>query len=42
VAWFSAAGRADLRRKSAETLRDFFQHGRLRNCVNRAALDAAG
>jgi phosphoglycerate dehydrogenase-like enzyme len=41
VAWFSAAGRADLRRKSAETARDFLDRGRLRNCVNRAALEAA-
>jgi phosphoglycerate dehydrogenase-like enzyme len=41
VAWFSAAGRADLRRKSAETVRDFLLAGRLRNCVNRAALEAA-
>jgi phosphoglycerate dehydrogenase-like enzyme len=41
VAWFSAAGRADLRRKSAETARDFLQSGRLRNCVNRTALEAA-
>ncbi|MGH6897077.1 MAG: C-terminal binding protein [Geminicoccaceae bacterium] len=41
VAWFSAAGRADLRRKSAETARDFLQGGRLRNCVNRTALEAA-
>ena len=41
VAWFSAAGRADLRRKSAETARDFLHSGRLRNCVNRTALEAA-
>ena len=41
VAWFSAAGRADLRRKSAETVRDFLLEGRLRNCVNQTALDAA-
>lgn len=40
VAWFSAAGRADLRRKSAETIRDYLQAGRLRNCVNRTALAA--
>ena len=38
VAWFSPAGRADLRRKSAETARDFLRSGRLRNCVNRALL----
>jgi phosphoglycerate dehydrogenase-like enzyme len=38
VAWFSAAGRADLRRKSAETVRDFLLAGRLRNCVNQVAL----
>jgi hypothetical protein len=38
VAWFSDAGRADLRRKSAATVRGFFQEGRLRNCVNRAWL----
>jgi lactate dehydrogenase-like 2-hydroxyacid dehydrogenase len=41
VAWFSAAGRADLRRKSAEAARNFIEQGRLRNCVNQAALDAA-
>ena len=41
VAWFSAAGRADLRRKSAETVRGFLLAGRLRNCVNQAALEAA-
>jgi phosphoglycerate dehydrogenase-like enzyme len=38
VAWFSAAGRADLRRKSAQTVRDFLREGRLRNCVNRELL----
>ena len=38
VAWFSPAGRADLRRKSAETVRDFLLAGRLRNCVNRVLL----
>ena len=37
VAWFSPAGRADVRRKSAETVRDFLLAGRLRNCVNRTA-----
>ncbi len=36
VAWFSAAGRADLRRKSAETVRDYLLAQRLRNCVNQA------
>ena len=41
VAWFSHAGRADLRRKSAETVRDFLLAGRLRNCVNQATLEAA-
>ncbi|MGH6901162.1 MAG: C-terminal binding protein [Geminicoccaceae bacterium] len=41
VAWFSAAGRADLRRKSAETARDFLARGRLRNCVNRTPLEVA-
>jgi phosphoglycerate dehydrogenase-like enzyme len=41
VAWFSAAGRADLRRKSAETVRDYLRERRLRNCVNKAALEAA-
>jgi lactate dehydrogenase-like 2-hydroxyacid dehydrogenase len=41
VAWFSAAGRADLRRKSAETARDFLRDGRLRNCVNQTALQGA-
>ena len=39
VAWFSPSGRADLRRKSAETVRDFMLAGRLRNCVNQAALE---
>jgi lactate dehydrogenase-like 2-hydroxyacid dehydrogenase len=39
VAWFSSAGRADLRRKSAETVRDFLLAGRLRNCVNQAMLE---
>jgi phosphoglycerate dehydrogenase-like enzyme len=38
VAWFSAAGRADLRRKSAETARDYLTRGQLRNCVNQAHL----
>ena len=41
VAWFSAAGRDDLRRKSAETARDFLRETRLRNCVNRGALRTA-
>jgi phosphoglycerate dehydrogenase-like enzyme len=41
VAWYSPAGRADLRRKSAETVRDFLLTGRLRNCVNRALLQRA-
>jgi phosphoglycerate dehydrogenase-like enzyme len=41
VAWFSSAGRADLRRKSAETVRDFLLAGRLRNCVNQAMLETA-
>ena len=35
VAWFSAAGRVDLRRKSAETARDYLTQQHLRNCVNR-------
>jgi phosphoglycerate dehydrogenase-like enzyme len=35
VAWFSEAGRTDLRRKSAETARDFLTQQKLRNCVNR-------
>lgn len=38
VAWFSPAGRADLRRKSAETVRDYLLAGRLRNCVNQRFL----
>jgi len=42
VAWFSAAGRADLRRKSAETVRDYLREHKLRNCVNKIALEAAG
>ena len=41
VAWFSPAGRADLRRKSAQTVCDFLHGGRLRNCVNQADLRAA-
>jgi lactate dehydrogenase-like 2-hydroxyacid dehydrogenase len=40
VAWFSAAGRADLRRKSAETVRDYLLAQRLRNCVNQAFLNS--
>jgi phosphoglycerate dehydrogenase-like enzyme len=40
VAWFSAAGRADLRRKSAETVRDYLLAQRLRNCVNQAWLNS--
>jgi phosphoglycerate dehydrogenase-like enzyme len=39
IAWFSAAGRADLRRKSAETARDYLTRRQLRNCVNRAVLE---
>ena len=39
MAWFSSAGRADLRRKSAETVRDFLLAGRLRNCVNQAMVE---
>jgi len=38
VAWFSDAGRRDLRRKSAETARDYLSRGQLRNCVNRGHL----
>jgi phosphoglycerate dehydrogenase-like enzyme len=40
IAWFSAAGRADLRRKSAETVRDYLVGQRLRNCVNQAWLES--
>jgi lactate dehydrogenase-like 2-hydroxyacid dehydrogenase len=40
AAWFSPAGRTDLRRKSAQTARDYLLDHRLRNCVNRAALAA--
>jgi phosphoglycerate dehydrogenase-like enzyme len=39
IAWFSPAGRADLRRKSAETVRDYLLGQRLRNCVNQAWLE---
>jgi phosphoglycerate dehydrogenase-like enzyme len=39
IAWFSPDGRADLRRKSAETVRDYLLGQRLRNCVNRAYLE---
>jgi hypothetical protein len=39
VAWFSAAGRDDLRRKSAETARDYLTRRQLRNCVNREFLE---
>ena len=42
MAWFSSAGRADLRRKAAETVRDFLLAGRLRNCVNRAMVETPG
>jgi phosphoglycerate dehydrogenase-like enzyme len=38
IAWFSAAGRADQRRTSAETVRDYPLAQRLRNCVNQAWL----
>jgi phosphoglycerate dehydrogenase-like enzyme len=40
TAWLSADGRADLRRKSAETVLDYLHHERLRNCVNRHLLPA--
>ncbi len=39
IAWFSPDGRNDLRRKSAETVRDYLLGQRLRNCVNRAFLE---
>jgi phosphoglycerate dehydrogenase-like enzyme len=42
IAWLSSDGRADLRRKSAETVRDYLLGQRLRNCINQAALEAAG
>jgi phosphoglycerate dehydrogenase-like enzyme len=38
VAWFSPDGRADLRRKSAEAVRDYLFGQKLRNCVNQAWL----
>lgn len=38
AAWASAAGRADLRAKSARTIKDFLERGVLRNCVNRPYL----
>jgi len=38
VAWLSPDGRADLRRKSAETLRGYLFGQKLRNCVNQAWL----
>lgn len=38
AAWASAAGRADLRAKSARTVKDYLERGLLRNCVNRAWL----
>jgi phosphoglycerate dehydrogenase-like enzyme len=41
VAWFSQAGRTDLRRKSAETARDYLTRRQLRNCVNRDHLSQA-
>jgi phosphoglycerate dehydrogenase-like enzyme len=41
IAWLSSDGRADLRRKSAETVRDYLLGQKLRNCVNQAALEAA-
>ncbi len=41
IAWFSPDGRTDLRRKSAETVRDYLLGQRLRNCVNQAWLEAA-
>jgi phosphoglycerate dehydrogenase-like enzyme len=39
IAWYSPAGRADLRRKSAETVRDYLLGQRLRNCVNQPWLE---
>jgi phosphoglycerate dehydrogenase-like enzyme len=39
IAWYSPAGQADLRRKSAETVRDYLLGQRLRNCVNQAWLE---
>lgn len=41
AAWFSEAGRLDLRTKSARTVRDVLERGELRNCVNRASLGAS-
>lgn len=38
VAWLSPDGRADLRRKSAETVRDYLREQKLRNCVNQTWL----
>lgn len=38
AAFYSAASFQDLRRKSAETARDFLNEGMLRNCVNEAYL----
>jgi len=38
AAWFSEAGRRDLRSKSARSVRDFVEHGKLHNCVNQAWL----
>jgi phosphoglycerate dehydrogenase-like enzyme len=41
AAWLSPDGRADLRRKAVQTVRDFLQDGRLRNCVNETLLEVA-
>ena len=38
AAWASAAGRADLRAKSARTVKEYLERNVLRNCVNRAWL----
>jgi phosphoglycerate dehydrogenase-like enzyme len=40
TAWLSPDGRADLRRKSAQTVGDYLRDQRLRNCVNRHLLPA--
>ena len=42
VAFYSAPGFLDLRRKGIETILDYLREGRLRNCVNRDLLEGRG
>jgi phosphoglycerate dehydrogenase-like enzyme len=42
AAFYTPESLADMRRLSAEAIREFFEEGSLRSCVNRDALVAAG